>query len=324
MLPALVLLLGASTLSAQVPATAARYTIDFAHEMRNTSSETLRDVDAYVAVPASDAQQSVDGLRWQAGLAAAAPAFVTDQYGQMLARFTIAVLLPGERACVGFRCEVSLRDPGEPIDGRRVGALADVPAEVRRRFTVDAPAIYDLRAPGVATQARRLIAGCEGLFDRVLSLHDFVAGSVTYERDGGWDPASTVLQRRSGSCSEFSYLFAALCRAVDIPTRFVGASENTTGGECVDRVWHRWVQVYLPPYGWVDVDVTRDRGVPPKREWLARRSARCFVVSYGGGDSTLLGDHYISANSDPARIETERRFAWLPLVGAGVTDAAVK
>lgn len=323
MLPALLVLLGASTLSAQAPSSPAHFRISFAHEMRNDGAEVLRDVCAYVAVPDADAWQRVSDLRWQTDPVALEPALVTDQYGQRVARFSIAELAPGRRVVVGFCCKVDLLDAESSIDLRRTGSLDEVPPEVRQRFTVDAP-VYDLGSPEIAGQARGLVTGHDGLFERVLSLHDFVAGNITYERSGGWDPASTVLRRRTGSCSEFSYLFAALCRTVDIPTRFVGASENATGGECVDHVWHRWVQVYLPPFGWVDVDVTRDRGSPPKRDWLARRSERCFVVSRGGGDSTLLGDHYISASRPATAIQTQRRFVWVPLARPEPNDAEVK
>jgi len=81
-----------------------------------------------------------------------------------------------------------------------------------------------------------------------------VADQVEYELYGGWEPASVVLSRGSGSCSEYSFSTLALLRKAGIPARYVGAVSLRGDDICYDNVSHRWIEVYLPGFGWFPVD----------------------------------------------------------------------
>ena len=233
-------------------------------------------------------------------------------------------LRPNEEREVGFRCRVTLSEStGVDFDKLGPGRHDDIPARLRARYTSDVPNILNLRSGAIRTLARRLSAGHRDLAGRVAAIHDHLAGNLVYDRDGRWDPAPVVLERGSGSCSEFSYAFVALCRASGVPARFVGAT-FCCDGEATrfpheDRIWHRWVQVYLPGSGWVHVDVTRDRGPEPKREFLGRHVARCLILSHGGGDSRYLGDQYVSTNSHAPFVVRRRVFVWEKIPAIDVT-----
>jgi len=71
-----------------------------------------------------------------------------------------------------------------------------------------------------------------------------------------------AFKNRTGDCSEHAFLFVALCRAANIPTRFIDGintgSINATcwGNQNWTKIGHDWAEVYLPSQGWVWVDPT--------------------------------------------------------------------
>ena len=71
-----------------------------------------------------------------------------------------------------------------------------------------------------------------------------------------------ALENRTGDCSEYAFLFIALCRASHIPARFVDGlttwNINTTswGNQNWTSIGHDWAEVYLQSQGWVWVDPT--------------------------------------------------------------------
>jgi transglutaminase-like putative cysteine protease len=86
----------------------------------------------------------------------------------------------------------------------------------------------------------------------VTKIYDYVIDSLEYqiheEEDLG---AAKALKKKKGDCCEYSDLFVALCRAKNIPARFI-----TGYTERFDKVSpkHHWVEVYLKRYGWVPFD----------------------------------------------------------------------
>ncbi|RLI21094.1 hypothetical protein DRO54_04650 [Candidatus Bathyarchaeota archaeon] len=87
-----------------------------------------------------------------------------------------------------------------------------------------------------------------------LKIADFVSKTLVYEVQNEEKGAKWALANQRGDCSEFSYLFVALCRACGIPARikagfaFSSSNEETTMG-------HMWAEYYLPNYGWIPVDL---------------------------------------------------------------------
>jgi hypothetical protein len=63
------------------------------------------------------------------------------------------------------------------------------------------------------------------------------------------------LQKGVGDCSEYSYLFVALCRAAGIPARVQAGFAFHRVGEALED-GHMWAEYYLENYGWVPVDAT--------------------------------------------------------------------
>ncbi|MBL9141828.1 MAG: transglutaminase domain-containing protein, partial [Phycisphaerae bacterium] len=187
----------------------------------------------------------------------------------------------------------------------------DLSADARALYTRDAN-IFGLGTPDIARTATDLLKQHPDPAARARAIHDLVASTIRYQGGGGWDPAPQVLSRKSGSCSEFTYLFCALCRATGIPTRFVGASifPAKSIAPFQDHGHHRWAQAWLPNLGWVDFDPTLDAGKPAKQAFVGTHHGRTLLVTHSGDKSLQLGLSYLGANSHTGETSRSMWFTW--------------
>ncbi len=302
-------------IAAGMPATvaAAPFEIYYEHILTNKTNAPLHNVKIFMPIPQSDSYQTVscfEVVLWDQPFRSNP---CTDKFNQECIRILIPRLDPGQSIEVGYACEVELHGfQRRELSPARAGGLDDIPEDIRELYTRDHGGIYDLKHPAIVRESARLCAEKGNLVDKVLAIHDFVAGSIKYEAGGGWQKAPIVLERKRGSCSEFSYLFAALCRASGIPTRFVGASTFPARSKLPfrDARMHRWVEVYLPPWGWVPFDPTLDAGRPPRREFAGHHHERTLIQFRGGGGSNILGSAYYGANTKTGQTRRIRAFTW--------------
>ncbi|MBW2277596.1 MAG: transglutaminase domain-containing protein, partial [Deltaproteobacteria bacterium] len=124
----------------------------------------------------------------------------------------------------------------------------------------------------------------------------YIGENMEYELAGGWNIAPTVIDRGTGSCSEYTFVFIAMCRAAGIPARYAGALVIRGDNASTDDVFHRWAEVYLPGYGWVPADAqAADNPSPEKQgEGLGSLANRFVITTWGGGDSKYIGWDYNS------------------------------
>jgi transglutaminase-like putative cysteine protease len=82
-------------------------------------------------------------------------------------------------------------------------------------------------------------------------------------------PLADVLASRRGVCQDFAHLAIGCVRAMRLPARYVSGYIETdpspeqpklTGSDAS----HAWLAVYVPGYGWFDIDPTNDQA-PPRR-----------------------------------------------------------
>ncbi|HUU84302.1 MAG TPA: transglutaminase-like domain-containing protein, partial [Phycisphaerae bacterium] len=146
-----------------------------------------------------------------------------------------------------------------------------------------------------------------------------ITDHLEYEMIGGWDIPEVVLKRGSGSCSEYTFSFVALCRAAGVPARYQGSIVVRGDDASIDEAFHRWAQIYLPNYGWVPVDANRGDAKAPadQARGFGELSNRFLITTQGGGDSAFLGWSYNSfaryKSTGYCKVEEDNFGFWYPL-----------
>ena len=130
----------------------------------------------------------------------------------------------------------------------------DTSSEMYRKYT-GSEELMESDNSRVISLVHNLTGNVDDWHGKALKIYDFVRRHMHYEVQDEERGALWALENGVGDCSEYSYLFVALCRAAGIPARikagfaFHRATESLEDG-------HMWAEYYLENYGWIPVDVT--------------------------------------------------------------------
>lgn len=183
------------------------------------------------------------------------PKILDDSYGNLYAWWNNIVIAPMET----FEVEIQYCTFSFTVQFKVDSSLVkpyDVESAVYKQYT--SPERYvESDNPLVVSTAKTIVAGFgkTDYHDMVREIYRFVVNHLSYKLQQEERGALWALENRQGDCSEYSYLFVALCRAVGIPARiqagfaFSSYNEETENG-------HMWAEYYLEGYGWIPVDAS--------------------------------------------------------------------
>lgn len=293
-----------------------RARVTFTHEVKVFGRGRLRDLKAYLAVPEDRPQQDVRALSFS-------PSEYTlreDRWQQKVAEFRYEDIASNSSVESALEVEVAISGIRYFIFPDRCGTLDDIPSDIRNRYTANGSK-YMTDDPYIRKLANDLVGGERNPYAIARTMFDYIRDHLAYKLEGGWNAAPVVLKRGTGSCSEYSFCFIALCRAARLPARYVGAVVVRGDDASLDEVFHRWPEVYLPNYGWVPIDPQGgDKPLPRDRALhIGNLSNRFLVTTQGGGDSEYLGWYYNcneAYTSDPqVEVHVEAFGEWEPIGG---------
>ena len=118
-----------------------------------------------------------------------------------------------------------------------------------KKEITDSCTLVDYNNPEIMEKAEEITEGCKNDLEKVKRIYNFVQG-LTYDFNGEEKSASWTLENMKGDCTEFSFLFIALCKASGIDARPVWGwlpNENS-------KISHLWAEVYLGE--WYSIDLT--------------------------------------------------------------------
>jgi transglutaminase-like putative cysteine protease len=150
---------------------------------------------------------------------------------------------------------------------------------VKRMFTDYAE---DCFPPG-----RALLECAQALMTKLHTELKYAPGATTIAT-----PVTEVLEIRRGVCQDFAHLMIACFRSRGLAARYVSGYVRSLVGSAAS---HAWVAVYVPPYGWLELDPTND--TPVATDHIAVAWGRDFGdvsplrgIILGGGRHSLTVD----------------------------------
>jgi len=285
-------------------------TITFTHEVKVSGppDRGLHELETYLAIPRDMPQQKVLSVFFSPAVEGSAGAAVgdgssfvrpesvrleQDRWEQPVQVFTYRDVSSGMGVESVMRVEAEISAIRYFIFPDRCGTLEDVPADIRERWTANGSK-YQMDDPYIQDLAQEIVGDETNCYFVARRIFDHCRETLEYKLEGGWNVAPVVLQRGTGSCSEYTFSFIALCRAAGLPARYVGAIVVRGDDASLDDVFHRWPEVYLPGYGWVPIDPQAgDKDTPRDRAAaIGGLSNRFLITTQGGGDSEFLGWYY--------------------------------
>lgn len=268
------------------------YEWEIVDEFRNYGPGEVKEVNAYMAVPKSmDNQEILGEIKYEPE----PTSFVTDRWGQKFAHFKFTNVSAGTILKAKIRLKAKLFNTEYYIFPEKVGNLKDIPKNLSKYLVNGFK--YDIKNPIIRNAVKKAVGNEKRPFFMVKKIFNYIISNVSYKLKplGGWNPAPTVLKRGTGSCSEYSFVFIAMCRAAGLPARYAGSIVVRSKDKGIDDVWHRWGEVYLPNYGWIPVDASaagRKTFPGDKARLIGTVGNRYLITTKGGGDSEYLDSYY--------------------------------
>ena len=156
---------------------------------------------------------------------------ITDDLGNQVLHFTVNDFPPYATKIIQIKARVLLSDK-------------PVPATVRDiKPYLKAEKYIESDDPGLSNAAEKLNSSSR--LKTAENIFHWVAGNVQYagyiKKNRG---ALYALSHKKGDCTEFMYLFTALCRAVKIPARCIGGYIAKENSILKPGYYHNWAQFY--------------------------------------------------------------------------------
>ncbi|HVP07648.1 MAG TPA: transglutaminase domain-containing protein [Candidatus Acidoferrum sp.] len=289
--------------------------IEFVHQVRNFGPDSIVTLQVYVAIPHDLNNQKL----------LAEPTFepkpaeiLTDKWGQQVARFEFKNIPVSSQSSVTMRVPAELYKVRYFVYPEKVGKLEDIPADIRSKYLVD-DIKFSYNSPIIQKAVKEAVGDEKNPYWIARKVYNYCIEHLEYQLSGGWNTAPTVLERGNGSCSEYTFVYIAMCRAAGLPARYVGSVVHRGDDACWDDVYHRWVEVYLPKYGWIPVDPSGGDGPIPqgRAAYFGQLDNRFVITTIGGGGSEYMDWTYNGnekwVSKGKCRVVVEQFAEWTPL-----------
>jgi hypothetical protein len=286
----------------------------FTHQTRNFGPGKIHNLDVHIALPQNrDTQILNDELQFSPGY----NDIVTDRWGQKTARFNARNIEPGQ--VVGFTMTTNIKvyEVQYFIYPDQVGGMDKIPDSIRQKY-LENNEKYQYDHPVIQHAVREAVGNEQNPYWIARKIYNYLIAKMYYELVGGWNTAPTVLARGNGSCSEYSFIYIAMCRAAGLPARYVGSVVVRGDDTSWDDVFHRWVEIYLPNYGWIPVDPSGGDQDSPRDQanFFGHLANRFLITTESGGASETLEWFYNSNEfytTDPqTKVQIETIGEWKP------------
>ncbi len=264
--------------------------VEYVIHFQNQGPDPIREANFFVAVPKDRYHQEIVGV----------PTFskhpigmLEDRWKQRIAHFREKNIPAGKHLAYSMSLSAKLKHTRFWIVPEKVKPLGTISKKIRLAYLGNNTK-YRIMDPVVREAVKKSVGSETNPYWIARKLYQFVLEKLDYKLSGGWDSVPLLLERGTGSCSEYAFVLIALCRAAGVPARWVGGIATRGDDAFVDNVFHRWAEIYLPGYGWIPVDPDRGDKTTPRNQALGFGNLEntLLVTTVSGGESEYLGWKY--------------------------------
>lgn len=283
-------------------------TFQATNEIALTPPKDAKELRAWIALPQDDTFTKVANLDVKCPVT---HRVVTDSEGSKVLYVEAKAPFPADLKVV-TTFEVTRTEQKAKIDASATRAITD---EERRAHAKDLAANTNVVIDEKIQKLAKEVVGAEANPVKASrKIYDWVLANIEYwVKDPANKKASPVgsseycLTNKTGNCTDFHSLYAALSRAAGIPTRFYYGSffKAELDGQDTDQSYHCWLEFWAPELGWIPIDVAiadifvGDFQLTKENETLVKRTT---AAGYTKADPSMV-DYYFG-NLD------ERRVLW--------------
>ncbi|MCW4014073.1 MAG: transglutaminase-like domain-containing protein, partial [Candidatus Bathyarchaeota archaeon] len=246
-----------------VPVSAYTYEMTWSYENQGTTPYNMSQKDHGVPVFPDTMYQTVTmETSFDGELAELEPGFLK------MVPFSTVLVPIDETYTITATYQIESESKPVPSLGKQ---LAETPEQIPLNLHdyTQPNALYPSDNTEIIEIATRITVGEETVYGQVLKLIDWFEENATYVvTEEPKRPEYTVRDPR-GDCDDLSLLFITMCRSRGIPaylqagvvlSESIDIDETDWDGHyhyVFDGVgWHAWAMVYIPPWGWLPVDLT--------------------------------------------------------------------
>jgi len=256
---------------------------EMTYSMTNTGTSTIENPEAYWSVPEANDEHVILELTFTP----TPDSYVVDVFGQQIAHFSLfSPLAPGSTTQIVCHAYEMIWRADYQIDPEEVLPLSSIPEEVRDLYLVDGDFLH-ISHPEILAAAASAIGTETNPYLMAIKIHDYVAQHMTY---GSYDTpydALEILRTPFGGCAHYAILYMALGRAVGLPTRKVKSFYYYENEDYALN--HVWPEAYIPGYGWIPIDPTRDDRSPLRHRYIGCEPLGIVYFRNGGTDTSYVG-----------------------------------
>lgn len=188
-----------------------------------------------------------------------------DEYGNLYAYYDVTGLLPDQKFKITLKrdCEVDNFQKDIP-------ARSDSVINEETKMYLEPSTRIESDEPEIIAKAKEITEGMSTDYKKAQAIFEYVNVNMSYDTSSAYanQGALSAFKNMKGVCEEFTTLFIAFCRAVDIPSRAIegykienvyGSGDYSGDPDVIvgkKLVNHVWAEIYLDGYGWVPVEPT--------------------------------------------------------------------
>lgn len=195
-----------------------------------------------------------------------------DEYGNLYAYYDVSGYKPGRTLNVTIQRKFNVNTFQKDISVRSEASVTN-----ENEMYVREQTRIESEDSKIIAKVKEITEGVSSDYKKALAIFEYVNTKMEYNTSSNYanQGAISALETNKGVCEEFATLFAAMCRAINIPCKviegyrfekkMVSESEvvfDIEIGEYVltepvyeyEMIAHVWNEIWLDDYGWLPVD----------------------------------------------------------------------